>query len=98
MNRNDLFDFATELRLEQNAANNLWAWLPSNRILGSHKLGGAPRMVAVLNEAAMLLSDLRGYPVSNSEWAKAIYATIGFAPTEKEIDLAVQESKRKRDP
>lgn len=64
--RTDIIRLGEELAAEENAANDLWTWLPSYEVTKKHHrsdvLWARPSLADVLREAAMLLERLKKDP------------------------------------
>lgn len=89
MLRHDFISFAKEMEREQDAAADLWTWLPSYNIALQEK--DTPSVFAILEEAAMLLSQVRGYPHSEREWSEVIEMSIGYCPTAEEVNKVLEK-------
>lgn len=63
--KNMLIALGRQLEDENNAANDLWSWLPSHQVAtelwGDYAIEQMPQSDEVMNEAACMLAALRDY-------------------------------------
>jgi hypothetical protein len=69
--KDDIQRFAHELEAADNAASDLWTWLPSykaaERAHGDYASEYQPDHATVMKEAAMLFAELKGFDHSDAE-------------------------------
>lgn len=72
--RSEIQRLAHQFDEEDNAAGDLWSWLPSHaaaeKAHGDYASNHRPSIASVMREAAMVIAESRGYPPSDADRAE----------------------------